>query len=528
MPAITNLRRALNKAFMSLADRSSSKARSFCRDESGAIAITFAVALIPILIMIGAAVDYSRIALNRSEAQDALDAATLAAVKKAENLTDDEVRTLVEDFVNANLPDTVKINIDLVEISRNPSNLKVWASGETKTTFMRIAGIDTSEFEATSSAIAGDKTVEIALVLDNSGSMAGSRITALKEAANSLVDILEESTADAEDLSIGIVPFNHLVRIDEGSQDASWLDWDTKSSVHRNNLPTSSNRFELFETLIDPYTKKAEEWEGCMEARMHPYDIKDTAPSSSYKDSYFLPYFYPDTHEDFNNEYNSYNNYLDCDSSSSKKGKKGSSNQSSCNSSDDGSLWYQYGEYYEQTFTKGYGPNYSCYVNRILPLTSNMTTVRSNINNLGASGNTNIHLGTIWGLRVLSPQQPYTEGREYSDDENLKFLIIMSDGANTYGSAYQAYGWADDGRIDGSSSTVREMNTRTLEACEAAKDDGVHVYTIAYGNLDSSTTEMMEDCATSEDNAYTPQNTSDMVQVFKDIAEALTTIRLTE
>ncbi|PLW75241.1 TadE/TadG family type IV pilus assembly protein [Cohaesibacter celericrescens] len=487
--------------------------RSFASDESGAIAVIFAAVLIPIILMLGAAVDYSRIALTRSETQDAIDAATLAAVKKISQMTDSEVRSMIEAYVDANLSSSVSVNIDLVEIERNPSALKVWASGSTDTTFMRIAGINTSDFKANSSAVASDKSIEVALVLDNSGSMSGSRITALKEAATSLVDILEENQQNTEDLSIGVVPFNHLVRVDtDSADDTSWLDLDVKTSIHRNNLPTNSNRFDLFETLKDPYTGKSEEWEGCVEARMHPYDIKDTAPNDSFKESYFLPFFYPDTREHFDNQYNSYNSYLPNSVSKNSPSK---------------SIWKEFGEYYQQTFTKNRGPNYSCYVKRLLPMTTNMDAVRTHISGLGASGNTNIHLGTIWGLRILSPQAPYTQGRSHSDDENVKFLIVMSDGANTY-SRYQAYGWSNDGRISGASSTVKEMNNRTLEACSAAKSEGVIVYTIAYGNVGSSTTTMMQNCATLPANAFTPQTTSDMVAVFKEIAAALNTIRLTD
>ena len=56
--------------------------RSFRRDESGAIAIMFALAMIPIILMIGVGIDYTRVALDRSQTQDAIDAAALAAVKK--------------------------------------------------------------------------------------------------------------------------------------------------------------------------------------------------------------------------------------------------------------------------------------------------------------------------------------------------------------------------------------------------------------------------------------------------------------
>nr|WP_321443544.1 pilus assembly protein TadG-related protein [uncultured Cohaesibacter sp.] len=486
--------------------------RSFAKDDSGAIAIIFALTLIPIIMLIGVAIDYSRIALDRSQVQAALDAATLAAVKKIGIMKDNEIQEMITAYVSANTPSTLKADIKPAEIKRNPNSIHVEATGATKTTFMMLADIEKADFRVESSAVASDKSIEVALVLDNSGSMGGSRLRALKSAAKELVTILEENQQNSEDLSIGIVPFNHLVRLDSNDTKMVWLDKNAKSTYHRENLPPKSNRLHLFKTLTDPYTHKAEEWEGCVEARKHPLDIQDTKAKSSDRDSFFLPFFYPDTREPNNNHYNNYNDYLP------RYGYK--------NDQSNGEKKI-YGEYFKQTFTWGRGPNYSCYVQRILPLTTNMTTVRSHIDSLSANGNTNIHMGTIWGLRVLSQQEPYSQGKSYDDDENVKFLIVMSDGANTYG-GYQAYGWSGDGRINGSGSTTREMDKRTLEACSAAKNEGVIVYTIAYGNIGSSTTRMLSDCATFPENAFTPKSTSDMINVFKEIAAALNVIRLTD
>lgn len=485
----------------------------FAKDERGTVAIVFVLALLPMIMIFGIGIDYSRLAIDRAQTQDAIDAAALAVVSKISRLNDGEVRNMVEAYMRANVPGDVDVNIDLVIIERNPNALKVWATGTTDMTFASLFGVDSYDYKAKSKAVASDKTIEVALVLDNSGSMGGQRIKALKEASTALVNILEENQQSSEDLLIGVVPFNHLVRVDKGYKDASWLDQEAKASLHRENLPPKSNRFDLFDTLTDPYTNKAEEWEGCVEARKHPYDIIDSAPTTSHNDSYFLPYFYPDTRERHNSKNNNKNDYLP-----KKVGKN----------KPDKTTYEEFGEYRNQKFKKGRGPNYQCYIKKILALTTNMNTVRSHIQGMNANGWTNIHMGTIWGLRVLSPQSPFTEGQSYSDKENIKFLIVMSDGANTYTSQYHAYGWSNDGRISGSNSVVKEMNKRTLESCTSAKNDGVIVYTIAYGNIGSSTTRMLESCATLPENAFTPKSTSEMITVFKKIAEALNKVRLSE
>jgi Flp pilus assembly protein TadG len=484
-----------------------STSHRFYQEEQGAVAVIFALSLLPLIVLAGAAVDYSRSSSDRQQLQDAIDAAALAAVNRIPLQNDDEVKALVRSYVQANVPNGTTVNVNLIEIERNPNKIKVWANGTTETTFMKLAQIDSMDYKAKSQAVSSDKAIEVAMVLDNSGSMGGSRLTALKKASKALVDILEENQQNSEDLRIALVPFNHLVRLDKSYKDASWLDQDSKSSLHRNyqspyshrRLPKNSNRLELFETL------KNTEWEGCVEARKHPYDIKDTAPQSTLGDSYFLPYFFPDEKDSWSRSY-----VKDKLSGSNKKNP----------------IKDRYGKYYKKS-PSYYSPNYGCYIQKITPLTKNMDTVRADINKMSAGGWTNIHMGTIWGLRALSSQPPLSQGAPSSDKETIKFLIVMSDGANTY-SGYSAYGYSYDGRISGSSSTTNEMNKRTLESCQAAKDANVRVYTVAYGNLGSSTTTMLRNCATMPDYAFTPKNTSQMIADFKKIAAALNNVRLTE
>ncbi|MCT4654599.1 MAG: pilus assembly protein TadG-related protein [Cohaesibacter sp.] len=502
-----NLKAYVTQVGRAIGTRTNAIGIPFNRDESGSVALIFALSLLPLLMLAGAAVDYSRLSSDRAQVQDALDAAALAVVNKVPTMTDGEIRSMVEAYVKANIPSAANARVRLVTVERNPSKVKIWAEGTTDMSVMKMFNFDSFDYEAKSKAVSSDKAIEVAMVLDNSGSMGGSRLRGLKEAATGLVNVLEANQQSSEDLRIALVPFNHLVRVDKGYKDATWLDQHAKSALHRNNqspnghrrLPKNSNRFELFETL------KNTEWEGCVEARKHPYDVNDNPPVSKFKNSYYLPYFFPDDRD--GRRYSYISDTL--------------SGSASYNPNKD-----RYGKYYQKT-PSYYGPNYGCYIQKITPLTKNMNTVRADINKMRAGGWTNIHMGTIWGLRALSPQAPLTEGAPYSDKQTIKFLIVMSDGANTY-SGYGAYGYTEDGRISGSGSTTGQMNSRTLKACKAAKNAGVQVYTIAYGNLGSKTTKMLRKCATFEENAFTPKSTKDMIDVFKKIAAALNNVRLTE
>jgi hypothetical protein len=76
------------------------------------------------------------------------------------------------------------------------------------------------------------------------------------------------------------------------------------------------------------------------------------------------------------------------------------------------------------------GPNALCDSRAILPLTEHKSAVEAVLTQMRAKGSTNILDGRMWGWRMLSPEEPLTEGRPYSDPENNMYLILMTDGEN--------------------------------------------------------------------------------------------------
>jgi hypothetical protein len=157
-----------------------------------------------------------------------------------------------------------------------------------------------------------------------------------------------------------------------------------------------------------------------------------------------------------------------------------------------------------------------------------------------ANGNTNIHQGVVWGWRVLSPQAPFTQGRvreEDSDDEHVRILIVMTDGANTYQGQssfnktnINAYGYGREQRlgqgIDSTWEIARAMDQRTALACENAKKDGINVYTVAFQINDRDTVNMMRNCASNANMAFDARSNGDLVDAFKRIAEEISKLRL--
>ena len=100
-----------------------------------------------------------------------------------------------------------------------------------QTYVLGVMGLDYFPVAVTSNVRLPNGKVEVVMVLDNSGSMGGSKLTALKDAANSLTDILYASTTIPDYVKIGVVPFAASVNVGTGYSNASWMDTTGQSSI---------------------------------------------------------------------------------------------------------------------------------------------------------------------------------------------------------------------------------------------------------------------------------------------------------
>ena len=72
----------------------------------------------------------------------------------------------------------------------------------------------------------GIKKLNLALALDNTGSMASSgKMTALKEAAHNLLTTLKNAEKTPGDIKVSIVPFAVDVNVGTSNVEAPWIDW---------------------------------------------------------------------------------------------------------------------------------------------------------------------------------------------------------------------------------------------------------------------------------------------------------------
>ncbi len=249
---------------------SEGRLRKFARDARGNVAILFGLTLIPLMLGIGVAVDYGRALIVHERMQQAADAAGLA-VGSWVGLSQDEQKTKAQQYFDANYPPSTIGTVGVLNVNFVGTDIKVTVTGEVPTTFMRLANIDTIGVGATTTISVGMGTIEVALALDNSGSMTGSKIASLKTAASNLVDTLFANSQNAtkpDPIKIAVVPFAASVNIGSQYANASWMDTTGIGKYHAYeqkcyanggtlnssgacsvNVGTGINNFTLFNSL---------------------------------------------------------------------------------------------------------------------------------------------------------------------------------------------------------------------------------------------------------------------------------------
>ena len=233
---------------------------SFSRDLRGNVAIMFAFAFIPAMLAGGAAVDYSRASSARAEMQTAVDAAALGVARDGATMNDAEIQTHGRRFFDANFQAGSGVTVGSVSVVRQGKTVTVTANASIRTATLSAVSVDKIEFAAVGKTMWGSSKIELALALDNTGSMDSSgKMTALKDAANNLLDILEKNAVEADSFKVSIVPFNTQVKVGTASKDASWLYY-----------PTSGVNSSL--------VVEKDKWKGCLVDRSKDYDT-DASPA---------------------------------------------------------------------------------------------------------------------------------------------------------------------------------------------------------------------------------------------------------
>ncbi|HEX4892456.1 MAG TPA: pilus assembly protein [Hyphomicrobiaceae bacterium] len=197
--------------------------RRFRREETGGVAIMFALATMVIFGAVGGAIDTSRAYTLKSRMQSAMDAASLAGVSHylmdpAHSQTD--AINQAKSYFEAAMADYPDVDIT-VTLDPKTNTININATAQVKTPFLAVLGfpsltVSSGSEATTKSTLTGGGEVEMSLMLDVTGSMGTvlpsgeTRLKAMQKAALNFVDILipDSGTSYAK---IALAPFSRAV-----------------------------------------------------------------------------------------------------------------------------------------------------------------------------------------------------------------------------------------------------------------------------------------------------------------------------
>ena len=484
----------------SIRKRLRSSAASFGRNRGGNIAPIFAIALVPMLAFVGAAVDYTRANAARSSMQAAMDSAALMVSKDANAasppLTAAQITTAAQKYFNALYHNKDAQNNNISAVYTPYSNgvaatVVLTGSGTVTTDFMKVAGFPQINFNTTSTATWGNTKLRVAMALDVTGSMASAgKLDAMKKAAKGLIDTLKTSANATGDVYVSIIPFNVMVNVGTTNKNATWLDWEdgnagtsfsSKSafgSCSKSSLHTKSACVAAGKTWT---ASNVSNWSGCVTDRVQSYDTTKDAPASGTPSTLYLA----------------------------------------------------------QNYTvSSWGGTSSLCPSSILPMTSvfdsnesdsstDDTTLKGKINNLTANGNTNQAIGIAWGWQSLSttnapiPAPAKDPNYTYQD-----YMVILSDGLNTQ-DRWPSYG---NGSSQYTCSGQPCIDARQKKLCDAIKADNIKIFTIQVNiNKADPTSSILQDCASpGSGNFQEITSSSDIAGAFNNILLQITKLQISE
>jgi len=564
---------------VSIASHVRAAAKRFAGANQGNIAVIFAIALVPILTFMGAAIDYSRANSARSSMQSALDSTALMLSK---DLTDGRISpsdieakaksyfaalytnrdsTVVSDDIHA----TYVPNDNTTGIS----NIVITGSGSVTADFMKIAGFPQLGFNTGATATWGNARLRVAMVLDVTGSMGSdNKMPNLKTAATNMVTTLSALNQKDGDVYISIIPFSRDVNIGSTSPAAAWVTgwpaWEaepasiktTKPANWKNYGPGSACPFsgQSFTCVSSPVSGSPEG------ADMIP--VQPPIPDTGTYSGYICPGV-DGSAIGRSNYYNGCYNSVDkgttttrtdfctgknckCDASHGAIGGSGST--CSCTGSNSQKKCSETVRDYDHTWivndhstwngcvtdrTENYDTlndaptlgdsaklffveQYSGCPAALVPMTNVWTTLTAKITALIPGGNTNQAIGGAWGWLSLTQTAPLSAPPIDPAFTYNQYVVLVSDGLNTQDRLY---------------ATAGEIDARQRILCDNMKAPpyNVTVFSIQIntGAKPDATSAVLRYCASEAANFQEIRSAADTANAFQNVTTQIAKLRVT-
>jgi Flp pilus assembly protein TadG len=444
----------------------------------GNVAITFALAALPVIGSVGFAVDYSHANSVKAAMQAALDSTALMLAKDAATVSDSTLQANALNYFKTlfTRPEAQNITVSATYTTSGGSRVVVNGAATVPTAFLGIIGYNNITVNGSSTTARGSTRLRVALVLDNTGSMSDDgKMTALKSATKGLLTQLKGAASNDGDVYVSIIPFSKDVNIGAANYAGSyidWTDWDTANSSSNSNTFCINgwlwNGSSFSYVVTCPTSSSAHSaWNGCITDRggssapdSNNYDQKVTAPGPAAASKFLA-------------------------------------------------------EQYDQ-----------CPV-AMMELNYNWTAMNNLVDSMQPNGSTNQPIGLVWGWQSLVGGGPLTAPAKDSNYTYKDVIILLSDGLNTQDRWY-GNGSAISSQVDG-----RMYNSSSgAGTCANIKNAGVTLYTIQVNTGGDPTSTLLQNCAGGPDKFsdttkfFMVTTASGLGTVFNAIGTNLTQLRV--
>jgi Flp pilus assembly protein TadG len=343
------------------------------RTANGAnVTVIFALATVPMIGFVGAAVDYSHANAVKTAMQAAADTTALMLSKNAAGLTSAQLTTKANEYFKAlfTRTDATGLTIGATYTSGTGSQVVVTASASVKADFMKLMGMPQMNVGVDSQVKWGTTRLRVALALDTTGSMNDDgKIGALKTATKNLLNTLKAAATKDGDVYVSIIPFSKDVNVGKSNYTKSWVRWDIWEEYNGEcryyegwTKPNSKAKCKYNSGYWDADDRST--WNGCITDRDKDYDIKNTAPSTTTTGTLFPA-----------------DQYSDCPA-------------------------------------------------QMMGLSYDWTALTSKVDSLYPAGNTNQGIGIAWAFQSLTAA-PFTVPAKDSNYTYQEVIILLTDGLNT-------------------------------------------------------------------------------------------------
>lgn len=526
--------------------------------QAGNVAITFAFASLPIIGFVGAAVDYSRANSVKAAMQTALDSAALMLAKEAATDTEDQLKTNATKYFKAlfTREEAKDVDVQVSYSTTGGSNVQIQATAALDAQFVRVLGYDTFHLRATSTAKWGITRLRVALVLDNTGSMADDgKMTALKTATKNLIDQLHGAATTDGDVYVSIIPFSKDVNLGNSNFAADWIYWGTTAADNNVNNPGLPNQ-----DSNPPSDDKS--WNatrgtcssGSWSTRSTCFANVGTCSVSGYTDQDSCTSSGICNHGSYSSE-STCTSHGTCSNPSyttkSKCQNKGATWTVNTWTSYNGT-WTVTGTWKPRTHnttnwngcvmdrgnwddpdtTYNFDTNasppdpvtprwsslypaeqYSSCPKAVKGLTYEWDNMKTLVDSMSPAGNTNQGIGLQVGWMSLVGGGPFTVPAMDPDFKYQQVIILMTDGLNTQNRWY---------------NTATDIDAREEIACDNVKLDKIDLYTIQVNTGGDPISTLLQNCASDPKKFFHLTSADQITATFQEIGTNLTKLRVAQ